>query len=67
MKDIETLFKEYRKIVPLKGEACPRQYFLGEVGRYLWNGWGKTIPEAAQRLVNQEREWKKDAGHRWPY
>jgi len=57
---MDQLYKEYAEVVDLHGDESPRQRFLVEVGRYLWNGWGKTIHQAAGRLVEEEKQWHQE-------
>ena len=37
----------------------PPYEFADAISRYLWNGWGTTLLEAAQRLVRSERDWAR--------
>lgn len=54
---IESLYKRWRKLQPPGGRE--RYAFLDEVSRYLWNGWGTTIDDAAARLAQDEEQWAK--------
>lgn len=53
---IDELFKRYQQKVPDATEVD----FLDEVSRYQWNGWGRTIQEAAEKLVEEVPDERPD-------
>lgn len=61
MKTVDELYEDYKYFSDDPGLPVPDlEEYVSEIARYLWNGWGKTILDAAHLLIFNEFQYQLD-------